>query len=220
MCDRSPRGVDPEDSARFLGLHHRFVTAHTGARRTGRTRSRTVPHRPRVHSSATCPASAHRRIRRTGPVMTVGGLHVRILQHVFRRNRQHAGVMLARLRRLPHERVEVAKSEMTVGKACGARTAWTRLMATVWVLSAAVADIAVSAPPGSAPTNRPAPSGVATTTLQEAWSLPLSSGFRRSGPPPRSANPKVSGPTCTFNGSSGPIITVFPGASVAIACTG
>jgi len=111
-------------------------------------------------------------------------------------------------------------SEMTVGKACGTRTAWIRLMAIVWVLGAAVAGIVVSAPPGAASTNRPAPSGVVTTTLQQARSLPLSSGFRRSGTPPRAANPKVSGPTCTFNGSSGPIITVFPGTSVAIACTG
>jgi hypothetical protein len=35
VCHRAPRGVDPEDSARFLGLHHRFVTAHTGGRRAG-----------------------------------------------------------------------------------------------------------------------------------------------------------------------------------------
>ena len=111
-------------------------------------------------------------------------------------------------------------SEMTVGRSCGVRTAWTRLMATVCVLCAAVAGIVVSATPGSASANRPASSGVATTTLKEARSLPLSSGFRRSRTPPRSASAKDSGPTCTFNGSSGPIITVFPGASVAIACTG
>ena len=31
--DAPPRGVDPEDAAGFLGLHHRLVTAHTGGRR-------------------------------------------------------------------------------------------------------------------------------------------------------------------------------------------
>ena len=30
VCHRAPRGIDPEDSASFLGLHHRLVTAHTG----------------------------------------------------------------------------------------------------------------------------------------------------------------------------------------------
>jgi len=53
VCDRSPRGVDPEDSARFLGLHHRLVTTHTGGRRACRSLSRTLPLRPHVHSSAT-----------------------------------------------------------------------------------------------------------------------------------------------------------------------
>ncbi len=34
VCHRAPRGIYPEDSARFLGLHHRSVTAHTGGRRS------------------------------------------------------------------------------------------------------------------------------------------------------------------------------------------
>ncbi len=33
VCDIAPRGIDPEDAARFLRLHHRFVTVLTGARR-------------------------------------------------------------------------------------------------------------------------------------------------------------------------------------------
>ena len=41
--DRPPRGVDPEDPARFLGLHHRLVTARTGGRRADR-RPRSRPH--------------------------------------------------------------------------------------------------------------------------------------------------------------------------------
>ena len=47
VCDRPPRGIDPEDSTRFLGLHHRFVTAHTGGRRTGWSRSCSEARRPR-----------------------------------------------------------------------------------------------------------------------------------------------------------------------------
>ena len=39
VCDRAPRGVDPEDTTRFLGLHHRFVTVVTGGRRARRSRA-------------------------------------------------------------------------------------------------------------------------------------------------------------------------------------
>ncbi len=39
VCHGAPRGVDPEDSARFLGLHHRLVTARTGARRARQRRN-------------------------------------------------------------------------------------------------------------------------------------------------------------------------------------
>ena len=97
-----------------------------------------------------------------------------------------------------------------------------RLVTGIGVLGAAIAGIALSATPGAASvsTNRTVQAGVVSTTLNEARSSPSSSGFRRSGTDARSANPKDYGPTCTFNGSAGPIISVYPGASVAVACTG
>ena len=39
MCHWPSRGEYPEDSTRFLGIHYRLVTVHTGGRRTGRARS-------------------------------------------------------------------------------------------------------------------------------------------------------------------------------------
>ena len=47
VCDGSPRGVDPEDSARFLRLHHRLVTARTGGRRARPSRDPESPGRDR-----------------------------------------------------------------------------------------------------------------------------------------------------------------------------
>ncbi|HEX7444743.1 MAG TPA: hypothetical protein VF320_12685, partial [Acidimicrobiales bacterium] len=66
----------------------------------------------------------------------------------------------------------------------------------------------------------PSRAQVVSTTARAATATSSTSGLVRAGTVGRSTRPHDFGPTCTFNGSPGPVISVAPGSSVAISCTG